>query len=130
MAEIAETKELQQPTGDEPRAPDRPTPSAPPAGEIERLTALVLDLQRDQAAITRDVAQIQTMLKIRKSAPVLGAQWVALKFAAGKVDCNAETVRLWALTGQIEAVKRGCRWFVNLPSVESRMVRGAASRAV
>lgn len=99
-----------------------------PAGEIERLTALVLELQRDHAELRRDQDDIRRTLNIPKPVLALGEQWVALKFAADVVGFNAETVRLWALTGEIEAVKRGGRWFVNLPDVKRRAAgQGAAS---
>ncbi|MFK4581086.1 hypothetical protein ABIF83_004533 [Bradyrhizobium ottawaense] len=70
--------------------------------------------------LRRIIEELQAQVKELKSSP---PRWVALKAAAGEVGLPYEALRKRAVRGEVEAERRGGRWYVNVTSLRQRFSR-------
>jgi hypothetical protein len=78
------------------------------------------------ASLTADNAALRAELARRDAQPEKPIKWIALK-AADHGQYTYETVRAWCVAGNIDAQRRGARWFVNEASLSARLASLAAS---
>jgi hypothetical protein len=86
-----------------------------PATTTELLSALVVELQEDVAALQRRIE-----LRPPKP-PTLAAGWAPLKEAAYQTGYSLETIRLWSARGKVSALRFGAKWYVNMKSLRNEI---------
>jgi hypothetical protein len=91
---------------------------APPDAEqpsIEKLAAIVVEMQEDIASLRRRVDRRPPR------PPSIANGWVVLKDAAFRTGYAAESIRLWAASGKVIAMRCGAKWYVNLASLKKQV---------
>jgi hypothetical protein len=97
----------------------KPEPD-PVADELARLAAAVAELAGGLIEVREDVADLRARLPADTGPP---AALVPLKQAAGLVGFDRESVRRWAILGEVDSVRRGAAWFIDMPSLRRRAGR-------
>ena len=87
-----------------------------PAWTVEKLAALLVELQED-------VADLRRCVERRPARRAMPRGWTCLKDAAAECGFTYECLRQWAASGQIVARRQGGQWIVNVASVKDRAAR-------
>jgi hypothetical protein len=98
------------------------------AAEVARQGAAVAELVRTVIELREDIAELQAMARAQRLPP---RGLLALKRAAAETGYDRETVRRWAVAGDIASVRRGARWFIDPASLRAHIatLRNCASES-
>src|SRR5262249_29385044 len=86
--------------------------------EVARLGAIVAEMRRRLIELEEDVTELRA---VARQHPFPPPGLVALKRAAEEIGYDRETVRRWAIAGDIASVRRGARWFIDPMSLRAHI---------
>jgi hypothetical protein len=93
----------------------------PLAAELLALRAASAEQARAIVELREDVAELRARVPPADTGPP--ADLVPIKQAAGLVGFDRESVRRWAIAGEIDSVRRGAAWFIDIASLRRRAGR-------
>jgi hypothetical protein len=96
-----------------------PPPIAPAPTGAEGLAAIVVELKADHEVLRAEIAELRSLLAKPGPASWAPAGYELLATLAGRVGYHPETLRLWCVSGVIEATRRGGQWYASVESAEA-----------